>query len=267
MKGKAARVKLWMIASLAVLIGALSACGEKDRFIERSYQVINDPCGTGRDFFVFEPNVLGKKPLTLIIRNDGKCAIRVLTSQPPGGTPVERLVAPPGTTKTYTIPVLDTAAMKFRWECTSSEAADKWCHGTVELVQLFQGSSKNFVNATFLDSLDIAGSSVIYRNSPNSCYVQRVFVEHKNRGDDPQRLHLAITNTGRCLVRVWGSSFPPQGKPYDTLFARSGQTVGKYFDVAAGATAMFFAECYEQSFPMDTINICGWRGTAVLFAE
>ena len=106
--------KLWMLAFIVSLSGILSGCSEKDRFIERSVQVINDPCGTGRDFFVYEPNILGRSPLTLIVRNDGKCAIRVVTSQPPDGAPVERLLVPPGNTKSYTMPVLDTAAMKFR---------------------------------------------------------------------------------------------------------------------------------------------------------
>jgi hypothetical protein len=251
----------------ALLIALLSGCGEKDRFIERSWNVINEQCGGGQDFFLFEPNVYGKNPLTLVIHNDGKCTIRVVISQPANGTPVERLSVPAGTTKSYTIAILDTAQMKFRWECKSGEDATLWCHGTVELYQLFQGSTKNFVNATFVDSLDVAGSGDVTHTSPNSCFYQKIFVDHKNGSNDPQRLHLSLSNTWNCPVRLWNVLLPPQGKSYDTTLVTAGKSLDRYFTVPAGTTVIFFAECFDASMPVDSVYMCGWRGRAVLFAE
>lgn len=253
----------WIIAVAGLLVGVLSGCGEKDRFIERSVQVINDGCGAGADFFVIAPNVLGKDPLTLIIQNSGKCAIRVLTAQPPNGTLVERLVAPAGTTKSYTIAILDTSQIRFHWECKSTEDSTKRCNGTVELYQPFHGSTEHMVNAIFEDSLLIGGP---FHTLEYGCSNRKLFVEHKNGSDESQQLRLTLTNALKCPVRLWGVSLPPQAKPFDTTEAASGKTINRLFPVAAGTTVLFYAECYGNV-PIDSIKQCGWDGSAFLLAD
>jgi hypothetical protein len=213
----------------------------------------NGVCGANGFLYGFDQDdAKEKRPITIIINNQGECPITVETRQQAdgAGSGTARFKVAPGTSGSKTIVITDHKTPPWWWVC-GTPPQEKPCKGTIELYREVNELGRVedcpiFETLEPMMRLDCKGFDTV--------------IVHENATDNPQKIEVKATNLGNCPFEVWQKGVTPA-----LVTAKKGGgevTTATPITVAKSSTVEFQAGCKDAS---DENGVC--KGTVKILIK